>query len=417
MVSENTLKYSNPGVAAVGSTTVSDKTASVATRRRNNSTNDAGNVVCTATLTTSANHNFVVGDIVTVTGVDPTTASGKVTAAMVKSYKAHPTYNGTFVVKAVPTAKKFQYVIPNNTITKKDETGATTNAGVTASGSAVVVPELIVSTAGSFSASANVGIDLQLDAYSGNDVSPVTHRGGATDNVGEALSSYADSIAGFEYRIDCSYDADTQTFKRTFKLLAIDVPNPPDPGEVSPISRFGADKLVFTYPGNISTLTIDESAESAATRMFVTGSSAGASANPYYAAAAATELLTPTDGSRAWPLLDAVQSQSDQGDQIVLYGYAERYLREARPPVAEFRVTVNGSIAPVVGTYAPGDWCSVIADDDFVKARLGSSLEPRTTALVRKIQSFDVSVPDGVSFPEAVSLTLVPEWSVDTSGN
>ena len=41
----------------------------------------------------------------------------------------------------------------------------------------------------------------------------------------------------------------------------------------------------------------------------------------------------------------------------------------------------------------------------------------RNTALVRKIQAFDVQVPDGVTFPESVTLTLVPEWQVDVSGN
>jgi len=407
VVDENTLQYSNPGALSVSSALVSDKTAAVTTRRRKNSTNSAGNVTCTATLTTSTNHQYAVGDIVTVSDVDPA------------DYKTVPTYNGTFTVTAVTSTSpySFSYVIPNNVHTKKDEQGKKTGTGVTCSGTAVVHPQLIVSTAGSFSPSANIGIDLQLDDYSGNDVTPATHRGGATDNVGDALSSYADSIAGFEYRIDCDYDQDTDTFKRTFKLLEIDVPNPPDPGEVSPISRFGADKLVFTYPGNISTLSMNESAENSATRMFVTGQTAGTGSNPYYAAASATELLTPTDGSRAWPLLDAVQSKSDQGDQIVLYSYAERYLREARPPVADFKVSVNGSIAPVIGTYAPGDWCSVVADDDFIKARLSSSLEVRKTALVRKIQAFEVQVPDGVTFPESVTLTLVPEWQVDVSGN
>lgn len=401
--SETTFRYQRLGQPSLTYAAVSPNERVISTRRRKN---------LVATLTTTASHGYSVGDIVTVEGVDPDTYHSKV-------------YDGTFTITKVPTATSFSYTVPNNNSSKKDEKGKTTNAGVTLTAgnsdypsvSSVVYPQVIVGSGGSFPNSANVGIELEADKYSGVDVTPVTHRGGAADNVGEALASYADSITGFEYRIDCDYDADLQLFTRTFKLLQIDVPNPPDPGEVSPISRFGADKLVFEYPGNISALSIDESAENAATRMFVTGETAGAAGNPYYAAATAVELLSPQDGSRAWPLLDGVQSMSNEGNQVVLYGYAERYLREARPPVMEFTISVNGSIDPIVGTFVPGDWCSVVVHDDFVQARMNNSLEPRNTALVRKIQSFEVQVPDGVSFPENVTLKLVPEWQVDVSAN
>jgi hypothetical protein len=82
-----------------------------------------------------------------------------------------------------------------------------------------------------------------------------------------------------------------------------------------------------------------------------------------------------------------------------------------------FTITVSGSIDPIVGTYQPGDWCSVVVNDDFVQARLQNDLEPRDTALVRKIQSTSVQVPNGPAFPEIVTLQLVPEWQVDTSAN
>lgn len=233
-----------------------------------------------ATLTTSAAHGYSVGDIVTVSGVDPA------------SYKS-AVYDGTFPIDRLNGTTGFSYYVQNNNDSKKDEKGTSSTVGVTVSpsGSAVVNQEAIVGTGGSFPNSGNVGIELEVDKYSGVDVKPGTHRGGAADNVGDSLTQYADSVDGFEYRIDCDYDADLQQFTRTFRLLQIDVPNPPEPGEVSPISRFGADKLVFEYPGNIASLSISESAENAATRMFVTGSTAGAEGNPYYAAAAATEQI------------------------------------------------------------------------------------------------------------------------------
>lgn len=251
--------------------------------------------------------------------------------------------------------------------------------------------------------------------YSGQDVKPGVYRGGEVENLGDALDSYSETMSGFEYRVDCTYDPDTRSFTRTFKLLQIDVPNPPEDGEVSPLSRFGADKLIFSHPGNISSMNITESAENAATRFFVTGSTAGAEGNPYYAAATATDLLTPPSGGRAWPILEDRESMSDEADQTVLYQKAEKYLREAKPPIMTFNISVNGSIDPVIGTYQPGDWCAVVTDDDFVRMRLQSKLEPRDTAIVRKIQAIEVSVPDGVAFPENVSLTLVAEWEIDTS--
>jgi hypothetical protein len=251
--------------------------------------------------------------------------------------------------------------------------------------------------------------------YSGVDVPPEVYRGGEVENLGEALDSYSENLSGFEYRIDCDYDPVSKSFTRTFKLLQIDVPNPPADGEVSPLSRFGADKLIFEHPGNISTLSVNESAENATTRFFVIGGTDGTDGNPYYAAATATDLLTPRDGSRPWPLLDDRESLSDERDQEVLYQKAEKYLRESKPPVMSLSVSVNGSVAPIVGTYAPGDWCAVITDDDFMRLRLQSGLEPRTTAIVRKIQAFSVSVPDGVAFPESVDLTLVAEWEIDTN--
>jgi hypothetical protein len=103
-------------------------------------------------------------------------------------------------------------------------------------------------------------------------------------------------------------------------------------------------------------------------------------------------------------------------DEDVLYSQAQRYLEEHRPPIADIKVEVNGSLNPVVGTYAPGDWCSLIVDDEFVRMRLASDLEPRDTVLVRKIEKIKVSVPDNPAFPEKVSLDLIAEWLVDKRG-
>jgi hypothetical protein len=280
-------------------------------------------------------------------------------------------------------------------------------------GSAVVQPRAIVSTFGSFPGNTDLGINFSSQSYSGKDVDPVAYRGHELTNVGDALDAYSGTVDGFEYRIDCAYDEDTGRFTRTFVLIPIDFPDAPPAGQASPPSRFGADKLVFEYPGSVIDIKLEESAEDSATRFFVVGDSGlgGEAANPF-SAASAIELLDAKN-SRKWPLLDATESVSDISDETVLYAYAAQYLKESRPPEPNFTVTVNGSLQPEVPTYVPGDWCSVIVDDMFLQERLASNLEPRDTVIVRKIDSYKVKVPDGTTFPETVTLNLVAETDVD----
>ena len=182
---------------------------------------------------------------------------------------------------------------------------------------------------------------------------------------------------------------------------------------MSPISRFGADQLVFEFPGQISDFSIDEKSDDAVTRMWVVGNigEIGEDASQPYSAASSKELLL--DG---WPILEDDHSENDLSDEDALEDVAYRYLSEFRPPLADITVSVNGSIQPVVGSYSPGDWCSLVIEDEFVKMRLASDLEPRDTVLVRKIDSYTVSIPDSPTFPEKVTLKLIAEWEVDKIG-
>ena len=344
-----------------------------------------------ATLTTTTVHGFSVGQQIVISGVDdPSAVANK--------------FDGTFIVLSTPTANTFTYL-----------TSSVSNVANTAvsGGTAVVTPKVVSGTYGPYSANSDLGFEFSTDAYSGVDVQPSLYRGYELLNVGEELDKYSDSIDGFEYRIDCAYDPQTASFTRTFVLIPINFPDPPAPGEVSPISRFGAQNLVFEYPGNIIDLKIDEKSDDAATRFWMVGNigDLGADASQPYSAAASRELLI--DG---WPILDAVETDDDISDESVLYNYAQRYLSEYRPPIGDISVQVNGSLAPELGSYDPGDWCSIIADDPFVLMRLASDLEPRDTAIVRKIDSIQVSIPDSPSFPESVTLGLIAEWEVDKRG-
>lgn len=323
-------------------------------------------------------------------------------------------YNGNYIITGVDyEARTFSYtrawpfdILP---------------AAVQNRGKASVRPVSVVSTFGPYPGNADLDFKFSTQRYSGINIEPIAYRGYELMTVGEALDAYSDSIDGFEYRIDCEYDPIENRFSRTFVLIPINFPNPPAPGDVSPLSRFGADKLVFEYPGgSITDMQISESAENSATRFFAVGeNNLGPDAGPPMSIASAEDLLAGTNGVdeyRKWPLLDESEKIDDIDDEAVLYSYAQRYLTENRPPDANLTISVNGSIAPIVGTYFPGDWCSLIVDDAFVRMRLASDLEPRNDVMVRKIDSYKVTVPDGSTFPEKVALTLVPEWEVDKRG-
>ena len=280
-------------------------------------------------------------------------------------------------------------------------------------GSATVTPIILSSTFGPFSKNADIDIQFPTKGYSGYQVLPVPYRGFELQNVGEVLDSYSDNVNGFEYRIDCSFDEETSSFTKTFVIVPINYPDAPPSGQVSPPERFGAERLIFEYPGNIRDMTMTESAENASTRFFAVGENdLGPDAGPPISVASSTDLLSGASG-RKWPLLDDSEDIANVDDELILYAYAKRYLSEATPPVAEIELNVNGSLQPEIGTYNPGDWCSVVISDEFIASRLRSELEPRENVILRKIESINVEVPDGTTFPEMVSLILVPEWDVD----
>jgi len=327
----------------------------------------------------------------------------------VASVRAPQIFNDTYTITAVDVENNtFSYVRPHRDLTRKRVLGY----GVVKSR-----PSAISSTFGPFPGNADIGMEFSTKSYSGIKSIPTIFRGFELRSVGETLDEYSDTINGFDYRIDSSFDQETNEFKKTFVLLPFDFPNPPEPGKVSPISRFGADKYVFDYPGNVIDIQMDESAEESATRFFAIGESdLGPGAGPPIGIATATDMLNG-DFVRRWPLLDAEEVVDGVDDETSLYSYAKSYLSEARPPDLTLVLTVNGSLQPFVGTYNPGDWCSIIVNDRYFFERMQSGLEPRKNVLLRKIDSIRVTVPDGTTFPERVQLVVMPDWEVDKVGN
>lgn len=357
-----------------------------------------------ATFTTQSAPPFSVGDIVFIDNVNPS-------------------FDGFYKVYTVgtPTSNNFQVININTALALSVSNPSTAKA--------TVAPAVSYATWGEFTENGDLGIDYSTSAPSQKRQRNELIRGFELKTIGEILEEYSNVPDGFEYRIDCTYDEATGRFKRTFVFLPIkptsltnyinSLPGGKLPaGQFAPVSAYGADKTVFEYPGNVLDASLEENAQDAATRFWVQGDDKELSsdASQPYSGAADVDLLL-----RGWPILEEVEKVDNVAEENTLHTYAERFLAEARPPISNFSISVNGSLSPEIGSYKPGDWCSVIINDDFVRLRLTSYIELNDgtgrEVLLRKIDAFEVTVPDNPSFPEQVSLQLVTEAEVDKIGD
>jgi hypothetical protein len=398
-------------------------------------------------------HNYTVGDVITIASIPTYTGFNRTGRTVTSTGPFSITYALT-TAEAGRTSKLAKTAVTAGTVSR------TSTAVVDKQVYGVVTripaiyrkPIAYARTYGEFPTNASIGgITFSNNNYSTKNQATSPIYGSDLKTVAEILDQYSNSITGFDYRIDVSLSTDAsgnKSFGRSFVLI----PNYPQSltdylntlpgnklakGQVARPSAFGADRLVFEYPGNISNVSMAEKAESSATRIFVSGSNsnAGSGTESAYAAAADKDLLADN-----WPLLDRKEavtwpaqtantatdttksnsSYTDEwgnhDDETDYHASALRYLNESKPPAGDFVISVNGSLTPVVGSYNPGEWCSIIINDDFVKTRLNSVLEPRKDVIVRKIDAVKVDVPNNPAFPENISLTLVADWQVDSVG-
>jgi hypothetical protein len=377
-------------------------------------------VVSTLFNVNNATITSVTSNTLTVATANATTVA-KAAAVPTGVAEADSPIVGTYAITAT-TTDTLKYVVANTVLPAP----STAIFGYSAASTEAT---LAYGTYGSYEGNSDLGFEFSTDGYSDNNVLPDSFRGFELTNIGEQLEQYTDKLEGFDYRVDCYIDPSDGSFKRQFVMVPVyptavkqyieSQPGGVLPtGEAVPLTYFGADQIVFEFPGNISDLQMEENAENAVTRFFMVGNigDLGDDISQPYAAAADTSLLNPPAGTYPWPILDDDEAAENISDEDELYSYAERYMLENRPPAGFFTVSVNGSVEPVVGSYAPGDWCSLIINDDFVKQRLSSDLEPRGTVLLRRINSFSVEVPDSITFPEKITLQLIPEWQVDKRG-
>lgn len=304
-------------------------------------------------------------------------------------------------------------------------------ASSTASATRLAMLEFI--TAGSFIFNSDIGISFERDdtlTTTMVDQEPIL--GAELFTFKEVIDKYSNDLIGFDYRIDCSFDRNTNSFSKEFKFLPlvpaslaayVDGLGGTLPANTLPdIQYFSVDNrdarnIAFEFPGNIETVDFTESLEEGATRVFIQGkSSTGGSLNfPPYGAAADYDALK--DG---WPLFDKVIKKDKVNEREDLYQIAKSVRSQAQLPVATFSITVNGSLDPQVGSYKPGDWCVVRIDDPFVNQRLTSYYENKgdntRRVFLRKIASISVQLSNNPTLPEIVSMQLVTEPGVDITG-
>lgn len=395
VIDNGTFEYENTeSPSDVSLVTATDRSVSLSTWTRRN------NIV---TVTTTSAHGFEKGDIVFISNLSPS----------VDGFH-------TILTAGTPTTSTFTFAQFGTRVAVSPADDEAT---------ATVTPAVIYSTWGPFKNNGNIGLTFNTVAGSGNFQRNSIIRGFELKTVGEVLAEYSNVLNGFEYRIDSSYSPSTKNFKNTFTFLPIippslseylkTLPNGVLPaGQFAPIEAYGADKLIFEYPGNVSSATLEESAQDSATRFWVQGNDENLSseASQPYSGASDQDMLF-----RGWPILEQSESINDISDETALYEYAARFLIESKPPISNFTISVNGSLSPFIGSYSPGDWCGVIINDDFVRLRLTSYIELNDgtgrEVLLRKIDAFSVTVPDNPAFPEEVSLELVTEAEVDRIGN
>lgn len=283
-------------------------------------------------------------------------------------------------------------------------------------GTVLLGPRAYVGSYGGYAFNSDIGITYGEETNAGVYTYKNDFVGSNLLSIGDVLEEVSAGPDGFEYRIDCSYDDKAQKFVREFVISGYDYPDDPEPGEVRSIESLGANKFIFEYPGNIASLRLRESAEESATRLWVTGANNASitGENARQPMSAATKQSMLEDG---WPVLEATEQMDGEMGTARLYNHAKSFLEESLPPIDELTVEVNGSMDPQAGTYSPGDWCSLLFEDEFMKARLASKQEARDNIFVRKIYGFKVDVPDAFGIPEKVSLELIRDTEVDTYGN
>jgi len=386
----------------------------------------------TVTLVTEEDHSFAVGDVLNVGGFDSTITNGG------RDYFCGG--GKTLIAGTDPATRTIKYSV---NVGFSATIGATNTAADLGAYAILNDNYNIIDESASINMQYDImtsATDVDLADYiivGTGDNNPFTFRGSEMKYVGEILANFAANgvpsylstdvnqlvvSTRFDYFVECAYDPNTYSFTNTFKAWYVrkDVNTAAGSSLTTPgletlygPSNTGASNFIFEHPGNIASFTLTEDADASSSRTWMvdSGNDLEAGAEKYYASYTNVPYLG--DG---WPILEIAITDRDLAvytdQQVVPYAKAVGY--RLAPPIGDYKITVNGSLDPKVGTYWPGDWCVVISDDAFLNNRLKPPYENREGLLVRKINSIKVSVPDNPTFPETVDLELIPEWEVNS---
>lgn len=368
------------------------------------------------TIVTDDDHGLQVGDVVSITNLDNRIdGTVRYTVSTVGQVSKNSTNDPDKVFQFESKGPKISYSnAPSAARVRK-------------------VPVVEAYTGGPFKSNSDIGIIFNEDSFAGLDetqkIETEAIRGYELLTFKEIIDKYSEDVFGFDYRIDCSYNSATNIFSKQFMFLPLKPQSldsaivnnyggtlPDD--ELGTIEDFGATNLIFEYPGNISEVSMDETLEEGATRVWTQGNDELLSddASQPYAGVGDNVFL-----NRGWPIFDKVVKKDKLSKGTALYNSARSILGQSQMPVSTFTIKVNGSIDPVVSSYKPGDWCVIIIDDLFIQKRLESYYENKgdnaRVVLLRKIAKIDVGVPINPGFPEEVTLTLVTEPGIDINGD
>lgn len=256
--------------------------------------------------------------------------------------------------------------------------------------------------------SASIGL-LYETRTSGRHQDTQTWDGGGLTSFGDALTEFSNNLNGFEWNIKCGLDPAANKFTKTLVFRDTTPALTPLGGTYTGV-RTGLDVNLFEYPGNISSVTLDESGDHSSTRYIVTGGDTGVDGYVPKAAWNNNDYL-----NSGWPLVEIVNSShSSVSSPATLLEYANIGGRKTRPLVPTWSVLVNGAKDPAIGTYAVGDWCHFVVNDTFISRRLNLPNGVDTSDMIKRIMGFTVSVPDVPQEPEQVTLELEDEWVEST---
>jgi len=395
VVDQNTFTYPYTG-ANVSTTIFTAPEVTIAAWQR---------ISNTVTITTQTAHGLQAEDIVRVSGLE---------VALDSSLE--------YYVNRIGTSNPAANTLTNFQILNRGKEIKLSKAGAGAKISRLAIVEAY--SAGPYPDNADIGIQFEVDPELDGKIAFIEPlRGYELRSFKEIIDNYATDIIGFDYRIDCSYDIGTDTFSKTFIFLPLRPPGLPDvttlgADELASVSDYEADRFVFEYPGNISSVTLTETIEGGGTRAWVQGriEDLSSEASQPYGARGDHDFLNDN-----WPIFDVKISKDKVSNNKDLKDIADKLISQAQLPISTFEISVNGTINPVVGTYKPGDWCIVSIDDPFVEQRLNSYYENKNdttrTVLLRKIAAVSVRLSNNPVLPEEVRLELITEPGVDITGS